>query len=146
MKIAFANDHAGYEVRQALIDFLKGLGHSVTDFGWAQKTSCDYSDFAIPASISVSKGENDFGILLCGSGIGMSIVANRFNNVRAALCWNEEVAKLSRQHNNANILCLPSRVLQLEELKKVISVWLSTSFCNEERHQNRINKIPKGII
>ena len=146
MKIAFANDHAAYDVRQALIDYIKSLGHSVKDFGWSQNTSCDYPDYAIPASESVAKGESDFGILLCGSGIGMCIVANKVKGIRAALCWNEEVAKLSRLHNNANVLCLPARFLTLEELKKVIAAWLSTPFSNEARHQNRINKIPQGVI
>ena len=146
MKIAFANDHAAYDVRQALIDYIKSLGHSVKDFGWSQNTSCDYPDYAIPASESVAKGESDFGVLLCGSGIGMCIVANKVKGIRAALCWNEEVAKLSRLHNNANVLCLPARFLTLEELKKVIAAWLSTPFSNEARHQNRINKIPQGVI
>ncbi|MHB9154805.1 MAG: ribose 5-phosphate isomerase B [Endomicrobiales bacterium] len=141
MKIAFGCDHAGYHHREKLIGFLAAQGHTVRDCGCFGPESCDYPDIAASVAKAVSGGSAERGILLCGTGIGMSIAANKFPGVRAAVCWRDEVAALTAEHNNANILCLPARFAAPEEMMKWIATWLKTPASSEPRHVNRIKKI-----
>ncbi len=141
MNIAFACDHAGFVWKNRIISYLESLGHKVEDFGCFGPESCDYPDVAIPAAQSVAEGANDRGILMCGTGVGMSIVANKTPGVRAAVCWNDAVAGLVAEHNNANILCLPARFASADQMIIWIETWMKTPFSGEKRHKARINKI-----
>lgn len=138
LKIAIGADHAGFAYKQSIIDFLANA--DVKDFGTYSETSCDYPDFAHPVALAVESGDCDFGILICGSGNGVAITANKHQGVRAAICWNEELAERARSHNNANILCLPARHISLNEAKKLVEVFFSTAF-EGGRHANRVGKI-----
>ncbi|OPX25827.1 MAG: ribose 5-phosphate isomerase B [Candidatus Cloacimonas sp. 4484_140] len=140
MRIALASDHAGYKLKQELISYLSDF--EVVDFGTDSPQSMDYPDIGFAAAEAVAKGECDCGIAICGSGIGMSIVTNKVKGIRAALCTSEIIAKLSRQHNDANMLVLPGRFLSFEEAKKIVDTWLQTKF-DGGRHKRRINKIKK---
>lgn len=140
MKIAIGGDHAGFTYKQAMIEMLRNEGHEIVDFGPGSDASVDYPDHAHPLAISVEKGETDLGILICGSGNGVAITANKHQGVRAALCWNEELGSLARQHNNANVLCLPARFVDLDLAQKIVHAFLSATF-EGGRHQNRVNKI-----
>jgi ribose 5-phosphate isomerase B len=140
LKIAIGGDHAGFLYKKDLITFLESKGHQVKDFGAFSEASVDYPDFAHPLAIAVEKQEYDFGILICGSGNGVNITANKHQGVRSGLAWNKEVAALVRQHNNANVLALPARFISLEEAKECVEVFLSTPF-EGGRHQTRVNKI-----
>lgn len=139
MKIALGSDHAGWEVKEKIRAFLVQKGYEIIDYGTQSQDSCDYPDFAIAVAQSVSQGTASMGILLCGSGIGMSIAANKVKGIRAALCVNEEMAKLSRLHNNANVLCLGVRTFP-GNWEQIVDIWLNTKF-EEGRHQKRIDKI-----
>jgi len=141
MNIAFGCDHAGFGHREKLINFLKGQGHSVTDMGTTGKESVDYPDFAAAVAGAVSSGKCPKGVLVCGTGVGMAITANKFPGVRAAVCWNKEVAALVSQHNDANVLCLPGRFGTTEELIDWVDTWLKTPASTEERHRKRLDKI-----
>jgi ribose 5-phosphate isomerase B len=141
VKIAFGCDHAAFEIKARVIEALKKQGHSVQDFGCDTGDSCDYPDFAVSVSESVARGKNDRGVLICGTGIGMSIAANKVPGIRAALVWREEAAVLASQHNNANVLCLSARFLPIEEINKCIRAWLATPFSSEPRHQKRVDKM-----
>jgi len=141
MKIAIGTDHAGFEYKVRLSDYLKSFGHIVIDVGTFTTESSDYPDFGIKASQKVCSGEAEMGILLCGTGIGMSIVANKFKGIRAALCWNSEIARLAREHNNANILCMGARFLTISECIEITDMFLKTSLKSENRYLRRINKI-----
>jgi len=138
-KILIAGDHAGVELKAYLIANLKPL--DFVDLGPATSQSVDYPDYAEKVASSISKNPKQFGILICGSGVGMCIAANRHPHVRAALAWNSEIAKLSREHNDANILCLPARFISPEEAVAITRTWLETSFSGESRHVNRVNKL-----
>ena len=140
MKIAIGGDHAGYTYKKELVDFLQNKGYTVKDFGPYSEASVDYPDFAHPLSIAVEKKEYDFGILICGSGNGVNITANKHQGIRSGLAWNKEVASLIRQHNNANVMALPARFISIEVAKECVDVFLSTSF-EGGRHQNRVDKI-----
>jgi len=140
MKIAIGGDHAGFSYKKELIGFIENLGHEVKDFGPFSDASVDYPDFAHPLAFAVEKKEVDFGILICGSGNGVNITANKHQGIRSGLAWNTEVASLIRQHNDANVLTLPARFISLEEAKECIAVFLKTSF-EGGRHQNRVSKI-----
>jgi ribose 5-phosphate isomerase B len=140
MKIAIGADHAGYAYKQELILFLQTLQHQVQDFGTDSENSADYADYAHKVAENVDKQTVDFGILLCGSGNGICMTANKHQKIRAALCWNTEIAVLARQHNNANILCLPARFISLQQAKDMAKAFLATQF-EGGRHQTRINKI-----
>lgn len=139
MKIAVGSDHAGFELKNKIIKFLQ-KEHQVKDFGCFSSDSVDYPDFAKVVARKVAAKEFDRGILICGTGIGMCITANRFKGVRAALCYNLEIAKLSRQHNDGNILCLGARTLNPQQALGMVKVWLSTPF-EGGRHLRRIKKI-----
>jgi ribose 5-phosphate isomerase B len=138
IKIAIGGDHAGFEYKEDIIEAL--AGGEVTDFGAYSSASVDYPDFAHPVALAVESGTADFGILICGSGNGVAITANKHQGIRAAICWNEELAERARSHNNANILCLPARHISLELAKKITEIFFSTEF-EGGRHANRVGKI-----
>lgn len=139
-KIALGGDHAGYEYKEKLRSYLEAKGYEVKDFGPFSPESTDYADFAHPLAGSVEEGSYDAGILICGSGNGVAITANKHQGIRAALCWNEELAALARQHNKANVLCIPSRFVSLELAEKMTETFLNTEF-EGGRHERRVNKI-----
>ncbi len=142
MKIATASDHAGFELKQRIIEHLKNNSHDVKDFGTNSSVSCDYTDYAAAASAEISKGRFERGVFICGSGVGVSIVANKFPNVRAALCLNDELARLSREHNDANVICIGARFSQVTDALRWTDIFLKTSFLSG-RHKNRVDKIKK---
>ncbi len=139
-RIPIGADHAGYEMKQALIADLTSLGYEIEDVGTHSTESTDYPDYAHPVAREVSEGIADRGVLLCGTGLGMSYAANRHPGVRAAVVWSPEVAKLSREHNDANVLVLPARCIDLETARAILHTWLDTPFAGG-RHQRRVDKI-----
>ncbi|VTP90358.1 ribose 5-phosphate isomerase B [Sphingobacterium daejeonense] len=139
-KIAIGSDHAGVEYKATLITFLNELGYTVQDFGPATADSVDYPDFAHPVASSVENKENELGILICGSANGVAITANKHQGIRAAICWLEEISALARQHNDANIVCIPARFIDLDLTKRIVRTFLTTEF-EGGRHANRVNKI-----
>lgn len=138
MKIAIGADHAGFELKEAIKSIF--INAEIKDFGTNSAESVDYPDFAHPVAFAVEKGEFDFGILICGSGNGIAITANKHQGIRAAICWNTELAELARKHNNANILCLPARFISIKEAQEITETFLNTEF-EGGRHANRVNKI-----
>ncbi len=142
MKIAIGSDHAGFKLKEYLKIFLGKKGYQVKDFGTFSLESCDYPEFAFKVARTIADGKYDKGILICFSGIGQSIVANRFPGVRAALCYNVECARLSREHNDANIIIFGAGFINKESARKALSIWLATEF-QGGRHLRRINKIKK---
>ncbi len=140
MRIALASDHAGFELKEAIKEFLSN--HEILDFGSHNQESTDYPDTGFKAAEEVSKGNCERGILVCGSGIGMSIAANKVNGIRAALCDSIQLARLSRQHNDANILILQGRLISKYLAYEIIEIWLKTEFSGG-RHKQRIEKIKK---
>ena len=138
--IAIGSDHAGYEYKKILVEHLQGMGMEYKDFGAFSSESADYPDFAHPVAEAVEKNENWFGVLICGSGNGVAITANKHQGIRAALCWQEEIAKLARQHNNANILCIPARFISPDDMKKIFEQFIHTPF-EGGRHGRRVDKI-----
>lgn len=140
MKLSIAADHAGFALKLQLIDYLNKAGHSVQDLGTHSGDSMDYPDVAHPLADSVEQGEAELGILICGSANGVAITANKHQGIRAAICWNVEIAALARQHNNANVICIPARFLSEDEAKHIVQVFLSTAF-EGGRHQRRVDKI-----
>ena len=143
LKIAICSDHAGFELKQIVNQYLidkKPVAYH--DFGTHTAESCDYADFAHPMASAVEQGEFDFGISICGSGNGISMTVNKHQGIRAALCWNEEIARLARLHNNANVLSLPARFVSVEEALKMVDAFFTTDF-EGGRHQGRIDKIPQ---
>ena len=139
-KIAIASDHAGLDLKNKIIKFLQEAGQSVSDLGTHNRDSVDYPDYGIPVAQAVSEGKIDRGILICGTGIGMSIVANKFPGVRAALCYDPFTAKVSRLHNDANVLVLGERVLEEKTAIEIVRSWLATGF-DGGRHARRLAKI-----
>jgi ribose 5-phosphate isomerase B len=140
MRIAIGSDHGGFELKEELKKFLKTEEYEVADFGTNNAESVDYPYLTFNAAKSVAKGENHFGIFVCGSGVGASIVANKVHGIRAALCYNTEIARLSREHNSANFLCLGGRFLDKQEAFKIVNVWLKTPFSGG-RHEKRVAQI-----
>jgi len=140
MKIAIASDHAGFELKEKIKQYLKQLGHEHKDFGNHSKESVDYPDFALKAAECVAKKECDRGILVCGSGIGMCMSANKVPGIRAAACYNTEMARLSREHNDSNVLTVGARLTDEKTVKEIVRVWLTTEFAGE-RHLRRVNKM-----
>lgn len=140
MKIAIGGDHAGFEYKAALVEFLEEAGHEVKDFGTYSDESADYPDFAHPVSEAVEQGEFDKGVLICGSANGVAITANKHAGIRAAICWLEELAVLARQHNDANIVCIPARFIELGLAKQIVSAFMATAF-EGGRHARRVGKI-----
>ena len=140
MKIALANDHAAANIKKGIISHLEDMGHKVLNFGTDSEKSVDYPDFISMAAISVQKGEVDLGIVICGTGIGASITANKFKGVHAALCHDEFTAKMARNHNNANVLAVGARVLSEEKILELIDIFLKEPFLGD-RHKRRVNKV-----
>lgn len=140
MNLGIAGDHAGVALKAALKEALTARGHKVQDYGTNSTESCDYPDFAHPLANSVVSGENELGILVCGSGNGVCITANKHAGIRAALSWKKEVAELARQHNNANVLCLPARFISEQEAIEMVEAFIATPF-EGGRHQRRVEKI-----
>lgn len=138
--IPIAADHAGFEMKQKLVEELKKLGYEPQDLGASSPEPTDYPDYAHPLAQEISRGDAKRGILLCGSGIGMDIVANRYPHVRAALAWKPEIAELSRKHNDSNVLVLPSRFISDGEGVEIMKRWLDTKF-EGGRHERRVEKI-----
>lgn len=138
--LAIGSDHAGFEYKTTLIPWLESKGWQVKDFGTHSAESTDYPDFAHPVANSVESGEAGFGILLCGSGIGVDITANKHQNIRSGLCWQIEIAQLCRQHNNCNIISIPARFVTLDAAKEMIDMFMQTEF-QGGRHATRVGKI-----
>lgn len=139
-KIAIGADHAGFEYKNLISKYLVSKGFEVTDFGTNSADSVDYPDFAHPVATAVELGDSDRGILVCGSGQGVCITANKHQGIRAALAWEPEIAKLSREHNNVNVLCLPARFISEKTAFECVDLFLETQF-EGGRHQNRVGKI-----
>jgi len=141
MKIVMGSDHAGVEHKEKLKGLVLSMGHQIIDIGTNSSKSVDYPDFGEKGALAVCRKEADLGILICGTGIGISMAANKVRGIRAAVCWNEETARLVREHNNANILCMGARFVSIEMAVKIVKVFLETPFSNAKRHNKRINKI-----
>ena len=140
MKIAIGNDHAGVEIKRKIKNHLSQKGHTVINKGYDGKESVDYPDFIHPVSLEVKEKRAQIGIIICGSGNGAAMTANRHKGIRAAICWSEKIAELARQHNNANIISIPSRFLSEEEIIKIVDIFIKTGF-EGGRHKRRIEKI-----
>jgi ribose 5-phosphate isomerase B len=138
IKIAIGSDHAGFKYKQALLEWLPQA--TIKDFGTHSTDSTDYPDFAHPVAAAVESGEFDFGILVCGSANGVAITANKHQGIRAAICWLPELAGLARQHNNANIVCIPERFISLDDAKAIVEMFLTTEF-EGGRHATRVGKM-----
>ncbi len=138
--IAVGSDHAGFELKEDVISYLEGKGLPFKDFGTHSAESTDYPDYAHPVADAVEKGEAPFGILICGSANGVAITANKHQGVRAAICWGEELAMLARQHNNANIICIPARFVREGDADRMVQLFIETPF-EGGRHEKRVNKI-----
>ncbi|TVZ26321.1 ribose 5-phosphate isomerase B [Gillisia sp. Hel_I_86] len=141
MKIAIGNDHAGTEYKETIVAFLESKGIEVINYGTNSEESVDYPDFVHPVASDVEGNKVDIGIIICGSGNGASMTANKHQGVRCALCWTGEIAKLARQHNNANILSIPARFVSQTQAVDMVDIFLNTEF-EGGRHQNRVEKIP----
>ncbi len=139
-KIVLGSDHAGLKNKENLKKILLSEGYTIEDCGTEKEDSCDYPDFAEKVAREIVNKDSSLGILICGTGIGMAIAANKIKGIRAALCTNEEMAKLSREHNDANILCLGSRINTELEIEKIVKTWLKYTFLND-RHSRRVQKI-----
>ncbi len=140
LRIAIGGDHAGYSLKEEIKTMLSDLGHEIKDFGPFSEESVDYPDYAHPIAIAVQNQEFNYGILICGTANGVNIVANKHKGIRSALCWQEKIAELARSHNDANIIALPARFIELTEAKKTVLTFINTAF-EGGRHANRVNKI-----
>lgn len=138
--VAVGSDHAGFAYKTAIIDLLENKGLKVKDCGTYNSDSVDYPDFAHPTAEAVESGEAGFGVLICGSANGVAITANKHQGIRAAICWQAEIARLSREHNDANIICLPARFVSMPEAGEMVNVFLRTAF-EGGRHEKRVKKI-----
>ena len=140
MTISIGNDHAGTDYKQAIVTLLKAKGITVNNYGTDSFDSVDYPDFAHKVAQDVDTNKVDFGILICGSANGVAMTANKYQNVRAGICWTKEIVSLIRQHNNANILCIPARYTAIPQALEMVETYLNTEF-EGGRHQNRVSKI-----
>ncbi|MBL7890670.1 MAG: ribose 5-phosphate isomerase B [Bacteroidia bacterium] len=143
MKIAIGCDHAAFHLKEKLKVYLQSKGHEIKDFGCYSEERADYPDFAHPVANAVESKEFDAGLLMCGSGNGINMTANKHKGIRSALCWNAEIAELARLHNDANILTLPARYISEEEAKKCVDIFYATAF-EGGRHTDRVKKISEG--
>lgn len=144
LSIGMACDHAGYQLKEYLKEYLAPKVFEIVDFGTNSSDSVDYPDFAHPLGSAIDKCKLDFGIAICGSGNGISMTVNKYHNVRAALCWKDEIAKLARQHNDANIISLPARFISEAEAERFVDTFLSTDF-EGGRHERRVTKIARTL-
>ena len=140
MKISIGNDHAGTDYKFKIIEFLKSKNIEVKNYGTDSDSSVDYPDFVHPVAKDVDSQKSTYGILICGSANGVAMTANKYASIRAGICWTNEIVSLIRQHNNANILCIPARFTEIEQVLEMVDTFLNTEF-EGGRHQNRINKI-----
>ena len=138
--IAIGADHAGFDYKSKLVDLLKSKGYTVNDLGTSSADSVDYPDFAHPVANAVEGGMAAFGILICGSANGVAITANKHQGIRAAICWQSDLAQLARQHNNANVICIPARFVSEADAEEMVQLFLTTAF-EGGRHQKRVEKI-----
>jgi ribose 5-phosphate isomerase B len=141
MKISIGNDHAGTDYKLAIVGMLKSMGYEVVNHGTDSSDSVDYPDFIHPVASDVASGESDFGIIICGSGNGAAMTANKHQEIRAALCWSKELVSLAREHNDANVLSLPARFIAIPQALEMVRTFLTTSF-EGGRHARRVEKIP----
>jgi ribose 5-phosphate isomerase B len=141
MKIALASDHAGFALKNVIIKYLEENNYESIDFGCYSDVSCDYADYAHPLAFAVENDVNLVGIVCCGSGNGINMTVNKHQGIRSAICWNEEIAKLARTHNDANVCSLPSRFISFDKAVEIVHIFLNTDF-EGGRHLNRIKKIP----
>jgi ribose 5-phosphate isomerase B len=141
MKISVGNDHAGTDYKLAIVGLLKSMGYEVVNHGTDSSDSVDYPDFIHPVASDVASGEADFGIIICGSGNGAAMTANKHQEIRAALCWSKELVSLAREHNDANVLSLPARFIAIPQALEMVRTFLTTSF-EGGRHARRVEKIP----
>jgi len=141
MKIVVGSDHAGFEHKEKISELISSLGHEVIDAGTDSTSSVDYPDYGEKGAREVSCGRAELGILICGTGIGICMAANKVKGIRGAVCWNEETARLTRQHNDANVLCMGARFISIEDALKITRVFLETPASEDERHQRRVSKI-----
>lgn len=140
MQISIGNDHAGTLYKQAIVKHLEEAGHKIINHGTNSEDSVDYPDFIHPVAKDVEEGNSNFGIIICGSGNGANMTANKHQGIRSALCWNNEIVELARQHNDANILSIPARFVSVQQAKKFVDVFLNTPF-DGGRHKRRVDKI-----
>ena len=143
MNIIISNDHAGVELKNKVKDYLESKGYKLKDFGNNDGESVDYPDIIHPLAKEISENNDSKGIIMCGTGNGVSMVANKYEGVRAGLCWSKEIAELIRKHNNANILSLPARFISIKDALEIVKVFLETDFEEGGRHERRVNKIDK---
>lgn len=141
MKISIGNDHAGTDYKFAIVKHLESKGYSISNYGTDSTDSVDYPDFVHPVAQDVDSNKVNFGILICGSANGVAMTANKYQHVRAGICWINEITELTRQHNNANIMCIPARYTAIPQAIKMVDTFLETEF-EGGRHQNRVDKIP----
>ena len=141
MTISIGNDHAGTDYKFAIVEYLTSKGYTVNNYGTDSNDSVDYPDFVHPVAQDVNDNKVDFGILICGSANGVAMTANKYQNVRAGICWINEITELTRQHNNANIICIPARFTAIPQAIKMVGTFLETKF-EGGRHQKRVDKIP----
>ncbi|HEX8269259.1 MAG TPA: ribose 5-phosphate isomerase B [Flavobacterium sp.] len=140
MKISIGNDHAGPDYKKAIVQMLEANGHQVTNYGTDSVDSVDYPDFAHPVADDITLNKADLGIIICGSGNGIAMAANKHPQVRAAVCWTKEIAALARQHNDANIISIPARYTSVHQAVEMVETFLKTEF-EAGRHATRVNKI-----
>ena len=140
MKISIGNDHAGPDYKKAIVDFLTAKGYEIINHGTNNNDSVDYPDFGHPVALDVESKKADFGIVICGSGNGIAMTANKHQGIRAALCWTKEIAALARQHNDANIISIPARFTSIPQAVEMVATFLTTEF-EGGRHATRVNKI-----
>ncbi|WP_353083410.1 ribose 5-phosphate isomerase B [Flavobacterium sp.] len=140
MKISIGNDHAGPDYKKAIVEFLTSSGHEVINYGTDTEGSVDYPDFAHPVALDVESGKADLGIVICGSGNGIAMTANKHKGIRAALCWTKEISALARQHNNANVVSIPARFTSIPQAVEIVNTFINTEF-EGGRHANRVDKI-----
>src|SRR5690349_19824286 len=138
--IAIGADHAGYEYKTVIVGLLQDKGFEVKDYGTYSKDSVDYPDFAHPVATAVENGEAGCGVLICGSGNGVAITANKHQGIRAAICWMTDLARLAREHNNANVICIPARFVSTPQAEEMVNIFLNTAF-EGGRHEKRVEKI-----
>ena len=141
MKIAIGNDHAAPDYKKAIVEMLHAKGHDVTNYGTDTSESVDYPDFGHHVAINITQKKSDLGIIICGSGNGIAMAANKHPKVRAAVCWTKEIAALARQHNNANIISIPARFTSIQQAVEMVDTFINTEF-EGGRHQKRVEKIP----
>ena len=138
--IAVGSDHAGYQYKTVIVGLLRDKGYEVKDLGTSNKDSVDYPDFAHPVATAIENGEASCGVLICGSGNGVAITANKHQGIRAAICWMTDLARLAREHNNANVICIPARFVSTPQAEEMVNIFLNTAF-EGGRHEKRVDKI-----